>query len=135
MILDKYKPQYQILTFGHVGSVNIQIYLRMRVVWWEFSQGAFWIAKDRKFLHAGNEDSHMPAQMRRLICIFVGRTYQKLCLLIQSNFDGSNTDGSFTMAYSNSFLSPYGFFSIAQEHIYWRKFSYFIKKLYVVCTH
>ena len=34
---------------------------------------------------------------------------------IQSNFNGSNTDGSFTMAYSNSFLSPYGFFPIAQE--------------------
>ena len=25
---------------------------------------------------------------------------------IQSNFSGSNTDGSFTMAVSNSFLSP-----------------------------
>ena len=73
---------------------------------------------DRKFLHANNEDSHMPAQMRRLICIYVGRTYQKFCLFIQSNFDGSKTDGSFAMAYSNSFLSPYGIFSIAQEHIY-----------------
>ena len=26
---------------------------------------------------------------------------------VQSNLDGSNTDGSFTMANSNSFLSPY----------------------------
>ena len=33
---------------------------------------------------------------------------------IQSNFNGSNTDGSLTMAYSNSFLSPYGIFLIAQ---------------------
>ena len=29
---------------------------------------------------------------------------------IQSNLDGSNTDGSFTMANSNSFLSPTKFF-------------------------
>ena len=28
-------------------------------------------------------------------------------LFIQSNLNSSNTDGSFTMAYSNSFLSPY----------------------------
>ena len=27
---------------------------------------------------------------------------------IQQNFSGSNTDGSFTMAVSNSFLSPLG---------------------------
>ena len=54
---------------------------------------------------------------------------------VQSNFNGSNTDGSFTMAYSNSFLSPYGIFPIAQENKYWGKFSYFIMKLYVVCTH
>ena len=44
-------------------------------------------------------------------------------------------DGSFTMAYSNSFLSPDGFFPIAQENKYWGKFSYFSKKLYTVCTH
>ena len=54
--------------------------------------------------------------------------------LLQSNLDGSNTDGSFTMANSNSFLSPYDFFPIAQENKYLRKFSYFIVKLYVVCT-
>ena len=39
-------------------------------------------------------------------------------ILIQSNLDGSNTDGSSTMAYSNSFLSPYGIFPIAQENKY-----------------
>ena len=49
--------------------------------------------------------------------------------------DGSNTDGSFTMANSNSFLSPYEILPIAQENKYLRKFSYFIVKLYVVCTH
>ena len=32
---------------------------------------------------------------------------------IQSNLDSSNTDGSFTMANSNSFLSPYKILPIA----------------------
>ena len=54
---------------------------------------------------------------------------------IQSNLDGSNTVGSFTMANSNSFLSPYEILLIAQENKYLRKFSYFIVKLYVVCTY
>ena len=53
----------------------------------------------------------------------------------QSNLNGSNTDGSFTMANSNSFLSSYEILPIAQENKYLRKFSYFIVKLYVVCTH
>ena len=44
--------------------------------------------------------------------------------IIQSNLDGSNTDGSFTMANSNSFLSPYEILLIAQENKYFRKFSY-----------
>ena len=51
------------------------------------------------------------------------------------NLDGSNTDGSFTMANSNSFLSPNEILLIAQENKYLRKFSYFIVTLYVVCTH
>ena len=38
--------------------------------------------------------------------------------ILQSNLDGSNTDGSFTMANSNSFLSPYEIFPIAQEGIF-----------------
>ena len=56
-------------------------------------------------------------------------------LHIQSNLDGSNTDGWFTMAISNLFLSPYEILPIAQENKYLRKFSYFIVKLYDVCTH
>ena len=56
-------------------------------------------------------------------------------LSVQSNLDGANTDGSFTMANSNSFLSPQEIHPIAQENKYLRKFSYFIVKLYVVCTH
>ena len=54
---------------------------------------------------------------------------------IQSNLNSSNTDGSFTMANSNSFLSPYEIRPPAQENKYIGKFSYFIMKLYVVCTH
>ena len=61
--------------------------------------------------------------------------YNKKNIYIQSNLDSSNTDGSFTMVYSNSFLSPYGTFPIAQDKKYLGKFSYFIVKLYVVCTH
>ena len=34
---------------------------------------------------------------------------------LQSNLDGSNTDGSFTMYHSNSFLSPYKILPIVQE--------------------
>ena len=48
---------------------------------------------------------------------------------VQSNLDSSNTDGSFTMANSNSFLNPYGVLPIAQENKYLGKFSYFIVKV------
>ena len=51
---------------------------------------------------------------------------------IQSNLNGSNTDGAFPMANSNSVLSPYEILPIDQENIYLRKLSYFIMKLYVV---
>ena len=44
-------------------------------------------------------------------------------------------NGSFTMANSNSFLSPYEIYPIDQENKYLRKLFYFIMKLYVVCTH
>ena len=57
-----------------------------------------------------------------------------ICYNVQSNLDGSNTDGSFTMANSNSILSPDEIIPIAQENKYLRK-SYFIVKLYVVRTH
>ena len=49
--------------------------------------------------------------------------------------DSSNTDSSLTMAHSNSFLSPYEILPTAQENKYLGKFSHFIMKLYVVCTH
>ena len=35
---------------------------------------------------------------------------------LQSNLDNSNIDGSFTMANSNSFLSPYEILPLAQEN-------------------
>ena len=54
---------------------------------------------------------------------------------IQSNLNSSNTDGSFTIANSNSFLSPYETLLLAQENKYLGKISYFIMNLYVVCTH
>ena len=54
---------------------------------------------------------------------------------IQSNLNSSNTDGSFTMADSILFLSPYKILPITPENKYLRKFSYLIAKLYVVCTH
>ena len=54
---------------------------------------------------------------------------------LQSNLNSSNTDGSFTLANSISFLSPYEILSVAKENKYLGKFSYFIMKLYVVCTH
>ena len=54
---------------------------------------------------------------------------------VQSNINSSNTDGSFTMANSNSFLSPYKILPLAQENKYLGKFSYLIMTLYVVCTH
>ena len=64
--------------------------------------------------------------------------YSKVLLIctnnIQLNLDSSNTDGSFTMANSNSFLSPYEVLPTAQKNKYLGKFSYFIMKLYVVYT-
>ena len=53
----------------------------------------------------------------------------------QSNVNNSNTNGLFTMANLNSFLSPYEILPLTQENKYLGKFSYFIMKLYVVCTH
>ena len=44
--------------------------------WSESSLCAFWTAKDANFLHADNEDSDQTARMRRLIWVFVGRTFQ-----------------------------------------------------------
>ena len=42
--------------FQHVRPAKIQISLRICAVWSEYSQDAFWIAKDAKYLHVENED-------------------------------------------------------------------------------
>ena len=55
---------------------------------------------------------------------------KKLNLKIRSNLNTSNTDGSLTMANSNSVLSPCEILPIDQENKYLRKLSYFIMKLY-----
>ena len=59
---------------------KIQISLRVRAVWSESSLGAFWITKDAKFLHAGNEGSDQTARMRRLIWVFVARPSEGMFL-------------------------------------------------------
>ena len=56
-------------------------------------------------------------------------------LHLQSTLNSSTTNGSFTMANSNSFLSPNEILPLAQENKYLGKFSYFIMQLYVACTH
>ena len=48
-------------TFGHVRPEEIQISLRIRVVWSDSSLGTFWIAEDVKFLHADNIDCDQTA--------------------------------------------------------------------------
>ena len=68
---------------------------------------------------------------------FLRRSYLFLWTkyVLQSNLNNSNNDGSFTMANSNSFWSPYEILPTAQENKYSGKCSYFIMKLYVVCTY
>ena len=57
------------------------------------------------------------------------------CIKVQSNLDGSNTDGSFTMANSNSFLSPgYEILLIAQENTYLRN-CFLIYREIVCCVY
>ena len=52
---------------------------------------------------------------------------------LQSNLDGSNTDGSFTMANSNSFVSPYEILPIAREKIF--KEIFFFYREIVCCVY
>ena len=51
---------------------------------------------------------------------------------VQSNLNSSNTDGSFTMANSNSFLSPYEILPTAQENKYFGNFFLFYQE--TVCS-
>ena len=52
---------------------------------------------------------------------------------VQPNLNNSNTDGSLTMAYSDSFLSPHEILPIAQENKYLGKFSFYDE--IVCCVH
>ena len=52
---------------------------------------------------------------------------------IQSNFNSSNTDGSFTTANSNTVLSPYEILTIAQENKYLGFFVLFFLFLSINC--
>ena len=47
---------------------QIQISLRIRAVWPESSQFAFWIANIAKCLHADNEDSDQTAEAQTDLC-------------------------------------------------------------------
>ena len=66
---------------GYAHPAKIQINMLIRAVGSESSQGAFWIDKNAKFLHAVNEDSNQTARMRRLIWVFVGGTCRKVRFL------------------------------------------------------
>ena len=61
-------------TVGHVRPAKIQISLRIRAVWSEYSLVAFSIAQGENFLHAYDEDSDQTVRMRGVIRIFVVRT-------------------------------------------------------------
>ena len=69
-------------TFRTCASSKIQISLRIRAVWSKSSMDAFSTAKDAMFLHAYNEESDQTVRMRRLIRVFVGRTFQNVRFLI-----------------------------------------------------
>ena len=61
-------------------------------------------------------------------------------MVMQLNLKSSNTDGSFTMADSKSFLSPYEILSTAlkiKHSVFFCEvfLLYDILKVYVVCTH
>ena len=66
-------------TFRYVRTAKMQISLRIRAMWSESSLNAFYIARAAQYLHVDSEYSIQTARMRRLILVFVGRTYQKVC--------------------------------------------------------
>ena len=75
------------------------------------------------------------AKIQISMCIHALIYEHSLLVDIQYNLNGSNTDGSFTVDDSNSLFSPYKILPIAQENKYLGIFSYFIMKLYVMCTY
>ena len=77
LILCCNEPQRQKRTFGYARPAKIQISLRIRAVFLEFSSGALWIAKDATFLHANNEHFDQNAHMRKLTIAFVVWTSER----------------------------------------------------------
>ena len=61
-------------TTWSVHPANAQISLGICPVWSESLLYTLWVAKDRNFLHADNEDSDQTGQMPWLIWVFAGRT-------------------------------------------------------------
>ena len=61
---------------------------------------------DKKQQYKENKQ-HQNHRIRRQAIKTTEKRELKSIYLVQSNLDSSNTDGSFTMANSNSFLSPY----------------------------
>ena len=61
------------MMLSHVHPVMIQISLHLQA---ESSLGAFWLARDAKFLHADNEDSDLALWMHRWF-EFVGCTLRR----------------------------------------------------------
>ena len=99
------KPQFYYIKVGFKGVNIIQAYFRDEHVYSLFLKQT--TLKVRSFLH-----KH-----------------------IQSKLNSSNTDGSFSMANTNSFLSNCEILPIAQENKDLGKCSYFTMKLFVLCTH
>ena len=63
-----------------------------------------------KVFHRNNNNIKCIVNMDVVMKLLV---HAKVLCKVQSNLDSSNTDGSFTMANSNSFLSPYEILPIA----------------------
>ena len=59
----------------HVPPAKSQINMRIRAVWSESWQGTLRVAKDPKCLLADSEDSDQSVWIRKLVCVFSGRTY------------------------------------------------------------
>ena len=74
-------PNVRKRDFEQVQPTKIQISLCIHAVWSENSLGAFWRAKDTKFLYAEDEDPDQTARMRRLIGVLEGCIYQKVRFL------------------------------------------------------
>ena len=65
-------------TLDNMRPAKIQFSLHIHAIWSESSLGAFWTAKDTRFLNTMNEDFDQTAGMRMLISVFVVRTCQQV---------------------------------------------------------